>query len=245
MDRRNARLRREYLYRKHLERGEAENYNKKRTIREALNEGKKFPTELRNEEESLRAEIDAEDEKTKELKTHIDDEYAWAGVKDPKILLTTSRDPSSRLTQFIKEMKLVFPNSQRINRGTAVIKEIVDTCRANDFTDLIMFHETRGEPDGMIVSHLPYGPTCYFNLANCVIRHDIQTEKLGTVSEAYPHLLFPNFSTKLVCASGIYSNTCFRSPNRTPDGLCLSQTKTIIFLFDIMSTRKSTTKKSI
>ena len=31
-----------------------------------------------------------------------DDEYALAGVKDPKILLTTSRDPSSRLAQFAK-----------------------------------------------------------------------------------------------------------------------------------------------
>lgn len=32
----------------------------------------------------------------------MDDEYAQAGVKDPKILLTTARDPSSRLAQFAK-----------------------------------------------------------------------------------------------------------------------------------------------
>lgn len=32
----------------------------------------------------------------------MDDEYASAGVKDPKILLTTARDPSSRLAQFAK-----------------------------------------------------------------------------------------------------------------------------------------------
>lgn len=37
-----------------------------------------------------------------ELGTHIDDEYANAAEKDPKILLTTSRNPSSRLTQFVK-----------------------------------------------------------------------------------------------------------------------------------------------
>lgn len=35
-------------------------------------------------------------------KTHIDDEYANALERDPKILLTTSRNPSSRLTQFVK-----------------------------------------------------------------------------------------------------------------------------------------------
>lgn len=78
--------------------------------------------------------------------THEDDEYARAGIYDPKILITTSRDPSSRLQQFSKEMRLVFPNSQRINRGGHVMKEIVDACRANEVTDLIVLHEHRGQP---------------------------------------------------------------------------------------------------
>lgn len=33
---------------------------------------------------------------------HVDDEYKWAGVEDPKIMITTSRDPSSKLKQFAK-----------------------------------------------------------------------------------------------------------------------------------------------
>ena len=53
-------------------------------------------------------------------RTHIDDEYAHAAEREPKVLITTSRDPSSRLVQFAKELKLVFPNSQRINRGGQV-----------------------------------------------------------------------------------------------------------------------------
>ncbi|MDO9333366.1 MAG: Brix domain-containing protein [Dehalococcoidales bacterium] len=131
-----------------------------------------------------------------ELKTHIDDEYARAGIQDPRILLTTSRDPSSRLTQFLKELRLVFPNSQRINRGNAVVKELVEAARTNDFSDLIIVHEHRGEPDGLIVTHLPYGPTAYFGLSNVVLRHDLSS-KLGTMSEAAPHLIFDNFSTAL------------------------------------------------
>lgn len=35
-------------------------------------------------------------------RSHVDDEYAHAGEADPKVLITTSRDPSSRLTQFAK-----------------------------------------------------------------------------------------------------------------------------------------------
>lgn len=43
-------------------------------------------------------------------------------------------------------MRLVFPNSQRINRGGHVIKDIVEACRANEVTDLVILHEHRGQP---------------------------------------------------------------------------------------------------
>lgn len=83
-------------------------------------EGKPIPNELRKEEQALRRQVELEDDNTAVPRTHIDDEYAHAGERDPKILITTSRDPSSRLTQFAKELKLVFPNAQRINRGGQV-----------------------------------------------------------------------------------------------------------------------------
>ena len=75
------------------------------------------------------------------------------------------------------------------------VGELVEVCRNNDFTDIVVVQEHRGEPDGLIVSHLPFGPTCYFSLANTVMRHDI--EGCGTVSEAYPHLIFDNFKSKI------------------------------------------------
>lgn len=198
MLRRNIRQRREYLYRKSLEGKEREYYEKKRKIREALEEGRPIPTELRNEEAALRQEIDLEDEQTAIPRSLIDDEYASATVKDPKILLTTSRSPSAPLTQFAKELKIVFPNATRMNRGGQVIAEIVEVCRSHDFTDVILVHEHRGEPDGLIVCHLPFGPTGYFELLNVVTRHDIKDKQaVGTMSEAYPHLILDNFTTKL------------------------------------------------
>nr|DBA21189.1 TPA: hypothetical protein GDO54_017877 [Pyxicephalus adspersus] len=126
---------------------------------------------------------------------HVDDEYKWAGVEDPKIMITTSRDPSSRLKMFAKEMKLVFPNAQRMNRGKHEVGALVQACKANEVTDLIIVHEHRGMPDGLIVCHLPFGPTAYFTLCNVVMRHDIPD--LGTMSEAYPHLIFHNFTSRL------------------------------------------------
>ncbi|XP_021774414.1 U3 small nucleolar ribonucleoprotein protein IMP4-like [Chenopodium quinoa] len=198
MLRRNIRLRREYLYRKSLEGKERLLYEKKRKIREALEDGKPIPTELRNEEAALRQEIDLEDDYTAVPRSLIDDEYAKATEREPKILLTTSRDPSQPLTQFTKELKFVFPNAERMNRGGQVINEIIESCRAREFTDLILVHEHRGVPDGLIVCHLPFGPTAYFGLHNVVTRHDIKDKNsIGTMPGANPHLILNNFTTKL------------------------------------------------
>lgn len=188
-------MRRDYLYRKSLEGKKKEEYEKKMKVREALATGKKVPTELRYEAEKLKHTVDMEDETTKEMKTHVDDEYATAGIEDPKVCVTTSRDPSSRLKMFIKEIKLLIPNSQRINRGASKMDELVKACRANNFTDIVIVNEHRGEPTSLIVSHLPYGPTAYFSITNTVMRHDI--ENVGTMSEAYPHLIFSNLTSKL------------------------------------------------
>ncbi|XP_023211675.1 U3 small nucleolar ribonucleoprotein protein IMP4-like isoform X2 [Centruroides sculpturatus] len=195
MLRRQARLRREYLYRKSIENKERLIAEKKEKIKNAIEGNKVIPTDLREEALTLQKSLDWDDEGGEGVTSHMDDEYRWAGVEDPKIVVTTSRDPSSKLKQFAKEIRLIFPNSQRMNRGNYEIKQIVEACRANDVTDFIIVHETRGIPDGLIISHLPFGPTAYFTLLNTVMRHDIPN--LGTMSEAYPHLIFHNFKSRV------------------------------------------------
>ncbi|KAF7352890.1 Brix domain-containing protein [Mycena venus] len=196
MLRRQTRERRQYVYAKSLEAQERQTYERKQQLKDALATGKSLPTELKKDAKQLGKDL-AFDEAQSDPTTHIDNEYSRAGIQDPKIVITTSRDPSSKLLQFAKEMRLVFPNSHRINRGNYVVKELADACRANEVTDLIVLHEHRGTPDAMIVSHFPHGPTVYFTLNNVSLRHDIGTYKSSTVSEQYPHLIFENFSSKL------------------------------------------------
>lgn len=43
---------------------------------------------------------------------------------------------------------------------------------------------------------MPYGPTAYFGLSNVVLRHDLK-DKVDPVSEAFPHLIFDNFNSKV------------------------------------------------
>ncbi|XP_011141549.1 U3 small nucleolar ribonucleoprotein protein IMP4 [Harpegnathos saltator] len=206
MLRRQARLRREYLYRKSVQEKLKGIQEKKDKLKRCLDENIPIHPDLRKNALYVQRKIEWEDagpemaaatgtEMGGAVANHEDDEYRWAGVEDPKIVITTSRDPSSRLKMFLKELRLIFPNSQRMNRGGYDMKELIEACRANDVTDFIVVHEHRGMPDSLVICHLPYGPTAYFTLSDVIMRHDIPN--IGTMSEQYPHLIFHNFKTTL------------------------------------------------
>lgn len=137
----------------------------------------------------------AQQQKLEDKAANMDNEYANAGAEPPKILITTAREPSDRLKRFIKEMRFVFPNAQRINRGSMQTKQILEAAINNGFTDVVLIHETRGEPDSLVICHLPYGPTATFTMYNVVMRHDANIKT--KMSEAFPHLIFHNFKTKV------------------------------------------------
>lgn len=207
MLRRQARNRREFLYRKAIQSKVLNLQEKRDKIKKCLEENIPIHPDLRKTALYLQKKGDWKDagpEMAAAMGSQMggttaanveDDEYRWAGAEDPKILITTSRDPSARLKMFVKELRLVFPNSQRMNRGNFEMKELLHTCRAAEVTDFLIVHEHRGVPDGLIISHLPYGPTAYFTMTDVVMRHDIPD--IGTMSEQYPHLIFHNFKTKL------------------------------------------------
>ena len=191
MIRRQARERREYLYRKSIELQESSLTEKRQQLKAALASGKPLSKDLAEDAQLQKDFIYDESEQTE-----IDDEYsALSGIADPKVIITTSRDPSVKLLQFSKEIKLMFPNSLKLNRGNYVIPELVKSCTRVQITDLIILHEHRGVPTSLTISHFPHGPTAIFTLHNVKLRHDLPN--IGNVSETYPHLIFENFSTTL------------------------------------------------
>ena len=166
-------------------------------------------------------------------------------------------------TIVMQEIRLMIPNAQRLNRGHYVVGQLVEACRANDVTDLVIIHEHRGIPgecyhigsdlhrhsflstdweglhdrcvyviiiDSLVICHLPYGPTATFTIYNTVMRHDIPN--VGTMSEAFPHLIFHNFKTKLgervrllsVCMQSIIILCTIQNIGSTWDLSCCSQT---------------------
>lgn len=191
MLRRQARERREYLYLKAQQLQESQLQEKRQLIKHSLAQGKPLPKDIA-EDESLLKDYRYD----QSIQEEIDDEYSsGSGIIDPKLIITTSRDPSTRLSQFTKEIKLLFPTAVKLNRGNYIMHNLVDACHKSNTTDLIVLHEHRGVPTSITISHFPHGPTAYFTLHNVILRHDILNA--GNQSEVNPHLIFDNFTTPL------------------------------------------------
>ncbi|KAL1874404.1 hypothetical protein VTK73DRAFT_330 [Phialemonium thermophilum] len=195
--RRQARQRRDYLYRQALLLREAEISEKRAKLKASLATGKPLDPSIANDKQ-LRKDLQYDESQPDAVDLDLDDEYqALSGVVEPRVLVTTARDPSSRLNAFSKEIRLLFPTGIRLNRGNLILPEIVRSSQAAGLSDLVLLHEHRGVPTAMTISHLPHGPTVSFSLHNVVLRHDIPNSIRGTVSESYPHLIFEGFSTRV------------------------------------------------
>ncbi|CRG93412.1 U3 small nucleolar ribonucleoprotein protein, putative [Plasmodium gallinaceum] len=194
MLRRNIRLRKEYLYLKKIEEEKKQYAEKIKSIKESYEKNKKIKSHLKNEENELRKKMDLYDEKS--LNRNFDDEYFFCGIENPRVLITTSRNPSSQLENFAKEIKLLIPNSEKINRGSYFIKDIINFARKNNITDVIIIHEYKGIPRNLIICHLPFGPTLFCTIKDCKMRHEF-SDQINNISMCNPHLIFHNFNSDL------------------------------------------------
>jgi U3 small nucleolar ribonucleoprotein protein IMP4 len=99
MLRRQARERRAYLHQKAL--AQKSNIAHLRKLKAHIDKDKELPKEL--QDPSLRKDLRYDEAQLLlDEVEQMDDEYYNMGMRDPRILITTSRDPSSRLLQFSK-----------------------------------------------------------------------------------------------------------------------------------------------
>jgi len=100
MIRKNIRLRKEYLYHKSQELVHKKDQDKRLMLKKAVDNDRKVPNEIRKEADKVQKDLELADDKTLHARSHIDDEYEESNYRDPKIFITTSRNPSQRLVSF-------------------------------------------------------------------------------------------------------------------------------------------------
>lgn len=103
MIRRQARERREFIYRKSLEEKQGAIQERRNRVKKALRNNSKIPYDLKKDAVGLIKQLPWGDQTDT-----VDDEYRWAGCENPNVVLTTSRNPSSKLKVFAKVRILLF-----------------------------------------------------------------------------------------------------------------------------------------
>ncbi|XP_073500103.1 ribosome production factor 1 [Phyllobates terribilis] len=114
----------------------------------------------------------------------------------PKILITTSDRPRGRTVRFTEQLSSIIPSSQVYYRRGLALKKIIPQCITRDYTDLIVINEDRKIANGLILSHLPNGPTAHFKMSNVRLRKEIK-RKGKEPTEHKPEVILNNFTTRL------------------------------------------------
>ncbi|KAK3602382.1 hypothetical protein CHS0354_026270 [Potamilus streckersoni] len=113
----------------------------------------------------------------------------------PKILITTCDRPGQRTNKFCKELKKVIPNSHLYYRRGLDLKKIIPQALSRDFTDLLVVNENRKIPNGLVISHLPDGPTVHFKMSG--VRLTTELKRAGELTGHQPEIILNNFNTRL------------------------------------------------
>merc|ERR1712226_520410 len=99
---------------------------------------------------------------------HETDEFSeyFKGNVTPRVLITTSEGARNRTWKLALELGSCIPNSFVLPRKRLAVKQIINQAKARDFTSIIVVNDDRGQPNGLLISHLPEGPTALFRLTN-------------------------------------------------------------------------------
>merc|ERR1712029_291881 len=128
----------------------------------------------------------------------VNDEFSeyFNKTYEPKILITCSDNPHSKTIAFIKELTRIIPNSEPKWRKNASIKKMVKDAVKLDYTDIIIVNEDNRSPNGLVVTHLPEGPTAHFKLINVKITKDLRKD-WRQITAHRPEVILNNFTTRL------------------------------------------------
>ena len=117
----------------------------------------------------------------------------------PKILITTSIN--STLHKEAEILTDLFPNSVYIRRTAHrhshkfSVREISSFASNRNYTTLLVLQEDQKKPSGLIMVHLPQGPTFHFTISNWVEGKRLPGH--GRATGHWPELILNNFRTPL------------------------------------------------
>ena len=194
------------VYAKFKSQKAAEKKNRKETrIKEveALGEDvppKAIPRTIENTREKDETMINKNEVDEEILGDEAEDEFSkYFDTSDnsvvPKIMITTRPNCSRKLYAFIADLMQLIPNAFYFPRGNELVKDMVNKSSDKNFTHLIVLGEKNKTCNGMLLSHLPHGPTAYFKISNFQAGAELKGH--GKPTSHIPEVILNNLSTRL------------------------------------------------
>jgi ribosome production factor 1 len=152
---------------------------------------------LREADQTTVTNLDASDneETRKELELDEFSEY-FNKSYEPKVLITYSDNPCSRTRGFGKELTQIIPNSLATTRHRSSVKKICESAVREEYTDVVILNEDRKKVNGLLLIHLPNGPTAHFKVSNVKLTKDLK-RSLNDFTSHRPEVILTNFNTRL------------------------------------------------
>ncbi|TGZ51014.1 probable ribosome production factor 1 [Temnothorax longispinosus] len=181
------------------ERAKAKKQAKKARIQEGAPKQVPHTLESLREKDETTIVGDLDDEANEELKAECEhDEFAayYKQEYEPKVLITYADNPNRKTRIFGRELTRMIPNSISLYRNRSGVKKMVKSAIARNFTDIVIVNEDQCKPNGMLIIHLPDGPTAHFKLSNVKLTTDLKRSH-KEITEHRPEVILNNFTTRL------------------------------------------------
>lgn len=125
-----------------------------------------------------------------------DDSEGDDGDDDPKILITTTDLTISFKTyKLCRELSRVLPNAQYFYRKNVRLSKVIPEAIKRHYSAIIVINENHKEPNGLMVTMLPEGPTMNFKLSSVKLSDEIK--RGGGFTKHKPEIILNNFNTRL------------------------------------------------
>ncbi|CAG9837713.1 unnamed protein product [Diabrotica balteata] len=115
---------------------------------------------------------------------------------EPKVLITYADNPMKKTRIFGRELTRIIPNSVSLYRNRSGVKKMVKSAIQKGYTDILIVNEHKKEPDGLLLIHLPDGPTAHFRVSNVRITTELRKNHRDITAHR-PEVVLNNFSTRL------------------------------------------------
>uniref|UniRef100_A0A182K380 Brix domain-containing protein n=1 Tax=Anopheles christyi TaxID=43041 RepID=A0A182K380_9DIPT len=152
---------------------------------------------LREKDETTVTNMEGEDQ-AEVMNDLANDEFGEYYQKsyEPRVMITFNATPHNVTRKFASLLRRMIPNTSTFRRNKTQLKRVCKSAIRENFTDILVVNENNKKPEGLLLIHLPEGPTAHFKISNFKDLKDLK-RKEKDISTHRPEVILNNFTTRL------------------------------------------------